>query len=907
MAPCKDTRGGMKNNDGDGKVRWPLSREAETFMGASLLICQPYNRHLSGCDTLCPKGRKCHRNWEKISRLCLGPRSHEEDQAYRAQVSSLVSCPLIDAPDVKAVLASCHAGQLSGTVLKGCQLLAECGMRGWAIMLSLTGLCSTLAGNFGLESDELYGYFIDERMTKQAWSNQAAAVSAQARALVAEAKENTARLNRAVADGEPVPEGMTALTSLARQAADAGLVEAEKARASWKDVKRALQNATQAGSHATSLTKTHAAARNAATVQQTSMQLRSAAEALYIAYYKLLLSAHKFLAACVESLEMAGVALPGNTTSNCARRHVDAIEKLLKLYDVVQQARLNAVLHGRDLYEARLALAEATMMVAAAEEDVARRSLKRVRARLNPNAPQDGSVVKDLAKVASKQLESRQAYHLQQRFEVAWFRAVGDLGQNPIPDATLPIWMSSGVYAPVRSWICRAPRLADRSLADWLRFAMSKAARSLAAKKARQEACETHFEDYGEADGGLDILEVAMRDRLLSDLVDRMGVETAIVNLGRYQRGLGQKERDALAMECRAISGVPNPQDLRRARRKLATWMSRDYFLLRMAEDPLSYGALILRRINGLDHRQSIPGVERLEELRSIVEECCTGNSFRLKDRMAAVAGKTLHEAGADSWRRALYTDSDEMNQAVAALHEWFYGPSCLGLATEVGAADAIEGLAFYLKMLDGAQTAALVSYLCAASVRRESMSNGLVDAVLATLSAWIGRDMMLTRCNALPRLCALGVKTGSSTLDDILDFARAVSTSSSETLSSKYQLSEQDAQFLRRHRVAFLEIATGISVLFPGDGQARAQPVYDKFPALTTHPDLRFHSASFGVPDHALAILIMAGRIAGPDMWREVSRLDPTQQSEAIEWLRSELNVRSDGRCRTTLRRPGS
>jgi hypothetical protein len=141
-----------------------------------------------------------------------------------------------------------------------------------------------------------------------------------------------------------------------------------------------------------------------------------------------------------------------------------------------------------------------------------------------------------------------------------------------------------------------------------------------------------------------------------------------------------------------------------------------------------------------------------------------------------------------------------------------------------------------------------------------------------------------------LPELCALGVGVGKNSLDEILEFARVVSDGSISKLTSEFSLPQQDARFLRKQRVAFLETATALSALFPADGGRDALPVYGRFPELVDGKDLVYRSGSFGVPDHALAILTMAGRIPGNDMWREVSRLDPTQQRAAIDWLRCQL-----------------
>ena len=107
---------------------------------------------------------------------------------------------------MRAVLRDGQGGRLFDADFPWALLQAECATSGEQIVRSLAGLCRALAKQFGLDSDELYSYFLEERMLKQVWANEATPARAQARALKAEASALEARL------AEPVQPGSLCLT-----------------------------------------------------------------------------------------------------------------------------------------------------------------------------------------------------------------------------------------------------------------------------------------------------------------------------------------------------------------------------------------------------------------------------------------------------------------------------------------------------------------------------------------------------------------------------------------------------------------------------------------------------------------------------------------------------------------------
>ena len=116
-----------------------------------------------------------------------------------------------------------------------------------------------------------------------------------------------------------------------------------------------------------------------------------------------------------------------------------------------------------------------------------------------------------------------------------------------------------------------------------------------------------------------------------------MGPRQALRDLQKYRSALRQSERDALDAYYGGSSVPPNPQHLRSARRKIATWSSRDLFISCVLTDAEFDGRLVLRRINGLGSDRTIPEIERLVELQSQFAKLLRTDSFTVNDRMAAV------------------------------------------------------------------------------------------------------------------------------------------------------------------------------------------------------------------------------------------------------------------------------
>lgn len=890
MAPCRGTHDEGHGSSGARNTDAPLSRESETIIAALVWGCQPLHRSLWGCEAECQYCTGCDRNWQKVSALCLSPQGGGHRENRLSGINLRILCPVIDSSEVRAVLRDGQGGRLFDADFPWALLQAECATSGEQIVRSLAGLCRALAKQFGLDSDELYSYFLEERMLKQVWANEATPARAQARALKAEASALEARLAEARAAGEPVSDEAVKLAADAVAAAEEARKQAGDARKGWRAVTTAMRQATAERVTVGILIRgRQPASPSLHAARDRYVELRDVAEGLYVAHFRALLEALKSIAYSAELLEKAGLNLPGNTTANAALCWAASVEDALGLYDTWRDARSDPENSGPALYAARLKAMQSETRLAAAREDIARRICDDLQARASSGTAGSWRLANDL-KIAQDELRKRESLHMQARLELACLTAVGGPKKRPVPDASLPFWVNSGVYGPVHSWLCRAPKFAERSLGDWLRFGMYKAAYSLAEQKARPKPDETDSGGPGDDGDGPAVLDHAIADRSLNDLADCVGPRQALRDLQKYRSALRQSERDALDAYYGGSSVPPNPQHLRSARRKIATWSSRDLFISCVLTDAEFDGRLVLRRINGLGSDRTIPEIERLVELQSQFAKLLRTDSFTVNDRMAAVLGRALSESDAEDWRSGLYTDSDEMNQAVAAIHEWFYGPSCLSFASEAGAAEAIEGLAHYVSTLGDPLDQSLIGFLCAGSTQRGSMCDGLVGDSLGRLTVWIGRDMMLRRCEMLPELCALGVGVGKNSLDEILEFAQVVSDGSISKLTSEFSLPRQDARFLRKQRVAFLETATALSALFPADGGRDALPVYGRFPELVDGKDLVYRSGSFGVPDHALAILTMAGRIPGNDMWREVSRLDPTQQRAAIDWLRCQL-----------------